>query len=38
MIENRISGIPVVNNSQEIVGIITKTDIIKAIADMGRNE
>ncbi len=38
MIGNCISGIPVVNKSQEIVGIITKTDIIKAIADMGKSK
>ena len=38
MIGNCISGIPVVNKSQEIVGIITKTDIIKAIADLGKSK
>ncbi len=38
MIGNCISGIPVVNKLQEIVGIITKTDIIKAIADLGKRK
>jgi len=38
MIGNQISGIPVVNNLQELVGIITKTDIIKAIVDLGKNK
>ena len=38
MIGNQISGIPVVNKLQELVGIITKTDIIKAIVDLGKNK
>lgn len=38
MIGNQISGIPVVNNLQELVGIITKTDIIKAIVELGKNK
>ncbi|HET6516833.1 MAG TPA: CBS domain-containing protein, partial [Nitrosopumilaceae archaeon] len=33
MIRNRISGLPVVKNSK-IVGIITKADIVRAIAEM----
>ena len=32
MIRNGISGLPVVKNSK-LVGIITKADIVKAIAD-----
>lgn len=32
MIRNRISGLPVVKNSK-LVGIITKADVVKAIAD-----
>lgn len=38
IIENRISGIPVINKLQNLAGIITKTDIIRAIFDMGRKE
>ena len=30
MLRNRISGLPVVDNKENLVGIITKTDIVKA--------
>jgi IMP dehydrogenase len=30
---NRISGLPVVDSNDRLVGIITKTDITRAIAD-----
>jgi CBS domain-containing protein len=33
MMRNRISGIPVIDLDNELVGIITKTDIIRALAD-----
>jgi CBS domain-containing protein len=36
MIENRISGIPVINKFQNLAGIITKTDIKRAIFDVGK--
>ncbi|KAA2282022.1 CBS domain-containing protein [Candidatus Nitrosocosmicus agrestis] len=36
MIENRISGIPVINKFQNLAGIITKKDIIRAIFDVGK--
>ena len=36
MIGNQISGIPVVNELQDLVGIITKTDVIRAIVDLGK--
>jgi CBS domain-containing protein len=32
MMRNRISGIPVIDLDNELVGIITKTDIIRALA------
>ncbi len=32
MIRNRISGIPVVDANNDLVGIVTKTDIVKALA------
>ncbi|MGD1838510.1 MAG: CBS domain-containing protein [Nitrososphaeraceae archaeon] len=31
MLKNRISGLPVVDNNENLVGIITKTDIVKAL-------
>ncbi len=33
MIRNRISGIPVVNTINNLIGIITKTDIIRRLAE-----
>ncbi len=38
MIGTQISGIPVVNKLQELVGVITKTDIIKAIVELGKRK
>ncbi|MFQ5941426.1 MAG: CBS domain-containing protein [Nitrososphaerales archaeon] len=35
MTSNRISGLPVVNSSNELVGIVTKTDIVRALASAG---
>jgi CBS domain-containing protein len=34
MAMNRISGLPVVDSDGNLVGIITKTDIVNAIADI----
>jgi len=34
MIRNRISGLPVIDNTTNLVGVITKTDIIKSILDL----
>jgi len=31
MLENKISGLPVVNNQQNLIGVITQTDIFKAL-------
>jgi CBS domain-containing protein len=33
MMRNRISGIPVIDLDNELVGIITKTYILRALAD-----
>lgn len=38
MIRHRISGLPVVDGKTNLVGIITKTDIIKSIIDLPLNE
>jgi acetoin utilization protein AcuB len=37
MISHKISGLPVVNDSGSLVGIITKTDIVRVVAlrDLG---
>jgi CBS domain-containing protein len=32
MLRNRISGLPVVDNEDLLKGIVTKTDIIEALA------
>lgn len=32
MVRNRISGLPVVNTNNDLVGIVTKTDIVSALA------
>jgi CBS domain-containing protein len=37
MTKNRISGIPIVNVQQQLVGIITKTDIVRAICDLKKS-
>lgn len=34
MRDNKISGVPVINSEENLVGILTKTDIIKAIRDI----
>lgn len=34
MLANRISGLPIVNEKGKLTGMLTKTDIVKAIADM----
>jgi CBS domain-containing protein len=32
MLRNRISGLPVVNQDGILTGIVTKTDVVKALA------
>jgi acetoin utilization protein AcuB len=32
MLRNQISGLPVVDSNKKLMGIVTKTDIIKALA------
>ncbi len=35
MVRNRISGLPVVDPSNNLVGIVTKTDVVRALASPG---
>ena len=35
MLRNRMSGIPVVNSKQALTGIVTKTDVVSALASHG---
>jgi acetoin utilization protein AcuB len=36
MTRNRISGLPVIESSEDLAGILTKTDIVRSIADMAQ--
>jgi len=38
MIKNKISGIPVVDSNQNLVGILSKTDIVRAFSLVGLHE
>jgi CBS domain-containing protein len=38
MIKNKIGGIPVVDSNQNLVGIVSKTDIVKAFSIVGLHE
>lgn len=38
MIKNKVSGIPVVNKKNELVGVITKFDIVKAFTVVGTHQ
>lgn len=38
MIKNKISGVPVINERRELLGIVTKSDIVRAFATVGPNE
>jgi CBS domain-containing protein len=38
MIKNKISGLPVVNNEQKLVGVIDKSDIVRAFNDVRPHE
>ena len=38
MINNKVSGIPVVDNNQNLVGVVSKFDIVRAFTVVGSNE
>lgn len=38
MIKNKISGIPVLDSNQKLVGVVSKTDIVKAFSDIVPHE
>jgi len=38
MIKNQIGGIPVVNSNHNLVGIVSKTDIVRAFSIVGQHE
>ncbi len=38
MIKNKVSGIPVVNEKNELVGVVTKFDIVKAFTVVGTHQ
>ncbi|MFB5597732.1 MAG: HPP family protein, partial [Nitrosopumilaceae archaeon] len=38
MIKNKVSGIPVVDNNQNLVGVVSKFDIVRAFTVVGSNE
>jgi len=38
MIKNKVSGIPVVDSNQNLVGIVSKTDIVKVFSIVGPHE
>ena len=38
MIDNRIGGLPVLDTNGQIVGILTETDLLRALIDQLGNE
>jgi CBS domain-containing protein len=38
MIKNKISGIPVLNSKQDLIGLVSKTDVVKAFSDVVPHE
>ena len=38
MIKNKISGIPVLNSKQDLIGLVSKTDVVKAFSDVAPHE
>lgn len=38
MIKNQIGGIPVVNSKHDLVGIVSKTDVVRAFSIVGQHE
>ena len=38
MIKNQISGIPVVDSNRNLIGIVSKTDVVRAFSIVGPHE
>ena len=38
MIKNKISGIPVIDSKKNLIGVVSKTDVIRAFSIVGPHE
>jgi CBS domain-containing protein len=38
MIKNQVSGIPVVDSNHNLIGIVSKTDVVRAFSIVGPHE